>query len=194
MMNEYSCGIIRDLLPLYYDNVCSKESRQAVEEHLHTCPACQKELQKLTNDLIIPEKKCQTEEEKKVMEFSSFLRSFREKSYRKGLYIGIITALLLTVITFYLFPLLIVDTGSGMFALLLLIPAFCFLTAFLFGLLAGIQWLYPLLIAVLFLPTIWIYYNSSAWIYVIPYTILALVGNLTGGLIRKFVLKHKSRP
>ena len=174
-MNEYSCGIIRDLLPLYYDSVCSKESRQAVEEHLHTCPACQKELQKLTNDLIIPERKGQTEEEKK-------------------LYIGIITALLLTVITFYLFPLLIVDTGSGMFALLLLIPAFCFLTAFLFGLLAGIQWLYPLLIAALFLPTIWIYYNSSAWIYVIPYTILALVGNLTGGLIRKFVLKYKNRP
>lgn len=131
---------------------------------------------------------------KQVIESRSFLKSLRDKFYRKRLYIGIITALLLTVITFYLFPLLIVDTGSGMFALLLLIPVFCFLTAFLFGLLAGIQWLYPLLIAVLFLPTIWIYYNSSAWVYVIPYTMLALVGNLVGGLIRKFVLKHKNRP
>ena len=29
---KVTCEIIEDLLPLYVDNVCSKQSRQAVEE------------------------------------------------------------------------------------------------------------------------------------------------------------------
>lgn len=36
----YSCGIIRDLLPLYIDGVCNGESTQAVEEHLSQCEKC----------------------------------------------------------------------------------------------------------------------------------------------------------
>lgn len=36
----YPCGIIRDLLPLYVDDVCNEESRQAVEAHLLECAAC----------------------------------------------------------------------------------------------------------------------------------------------------------
>ena len=35
-----NCAVIRDLLPLYCDQVCSPESRQAVEEHLAGCPQC----------------------------------------------------------------------------------------------------------------------------------------------------------
>lgn len=34
------CNIIRDLLPLYVDGVCSVESRELVEDHLARCPAC----------------------------------------------------------------------------------------------------------------------------------------------------------
>ncbi len=41
--------IIRDLLPLYADGVCSAESRQAVEEHLAGCPLCRKEYETLKN-------------------------------------------------------------------------------------------------------------------------------------------------
>lgn len=36
----YPCGIIRDLLPLYIDNVCNEESKQAVENHLSECEKC----------------------------------------------------------------------------------------------------------------------------------------------------------
>lgn len=42
-----SCEVIRDLLPLYYDKVCSKESSSLIEEHLAECPQCEDELQKL---------------------------------------------------------------------------------------------------------------------------------------------------
>ena len=37
-----NCEIVRDLLPLYEDGLCSEESRGAVEEHLKTCEACRK--------------------------------------------------------------------------------------------------------------------------------------------------------
>lgn len=37
---KYSCGLIRDLLPLYHDNVCSADSLAAVEEHLQECEEC----------------------------------------------------------------------------------------------------------------------------------------------------------
>ena len=34
------CEIIRDILPLYADSVCSGASRDIVDEHLKTCPDC----------------------------------------------------------------------------------------------------------------------------------------------------------
>ncbi|MCM0647230.1 DUF3955 domain-containing protein [Clostridium swellfunianum] len=49
-----SCEVIRDLLPLYYDKVCSKESSLLVEEHLTNCPQCLDELEKLKVNLENP--------------------------------------------------------------------------------------------------------------------------------------------
>lgn len=37
---KYSCDLIRDLLPLYCDEVCSKDSAEAVQEHIDTCESC----------------------------------------------------------------------------------------------------------------------------------------------------------
>ena len=48
-MSKMNCEIIKDLLPLYIDNVCSTESRNAVEEHINNCPICEAELVKLQN-------------------------------------------------------------------------------------------------------------------------------------------------
>lgn len=39
---KLKCKIVEDLLPLYVDNVCSEESKQAVEEHLKECEKCRK--------------------------------------------------------------------------------------------------------------------------------------------------------
>jgi len=60
-----SCEVIRDLLPLYYDEVCSKESSSLIEEHLVDCPQCLDELQQLK---ITIEKPHISEEKIKVME------------------------------------------------------------------------------------------------------------------------------
>lgn len=39
-MNEISCAICADLLPLVEDGVASEDSRRAVEQHLAHCPVC----------------------------------------------------------------------------------------------------------------------------------------------------------
>jgi len=39
MMNK-ECEIVRDILPLYLDSVCSPSSREIIDEHLKTCPDC----------------------------------------------------------------------------------------------------------------------------------------------------------
>lgn len=44
-----SCKVIEDLLPLYVDGVCSKESAEAVEAHLSQCAACRGALTALQN-------------------------------------------------------------------------------------------------------------------------------------------------
>lgn len=46
------CNVIRDLLPLYHDSVCSPETAALVEEHLKDCDACQEEFHKLQANLL----------------------------------------------------------------------------------------------------------------------------------------------
>lgn len=51
---KLSCEVIKDLLPLYYDKVCSKESSSLIEEHLAECPQCVDEFEKLKINLENP--------------------------------------------------------------------------------------------------------------------------------------------
>ena len=48
------CEIIRDLIPLYLDKVCSEDSRKLVEEHLAECSECRKYMKELELYLHIP--------------------------------------------------------------------------------------------------------------------------------------------
>jgi len=57
-----SCDIIRDLLPLYVDEVCSDDSRDVVETHLRDCEGCKAELEYMKIDL--PQREAIAEERK----------------------------------------------------------------------------------------------------------------------------------
>lgn len=50
-MKNIRCGVIQDLLPLYVDSCCSEDSRQAVEQHLDTCPDCRAVLHEISSPL-----------------------------------------------------------------------------------------------------------------------------------------------
>lgn len=53
-MKQISCDIIKDVLPLYYDNVCSEPTRAMVEEHIAECEDCRTLLQKMSIDMVLP--------------------------------------------------------------------------------------------------------------------------------------------
>ena len=73
------CEVIRDLLPLYADDVCSDGSRRLIEEHLPECPACSEELKKLrSRDLETGLK----EEKDAVLEYGA--KRFRRRSTTVG--------------------------------------------------------------------------------------------------------------
>lgn len=46
------CGIVRDLLPVYIDDVCTEESRAFVRRHLETCADCSNLYQKMKNSEV----------------------------------------------------------------------------------------------------------------------------------------------
>jgi len=58
---KLSCQIIRDLLPLYDESLCSDESRRAVKEHLAGCSDCCR-LSKQVAALDLPASKCSRED------------------------------------------------------------------------------------------------------------------------------------
>ena len=41
-MHKIACDVIKDLLPLYVDDVCSEKTKDLIEEHLTVCEECQK--------------------------------------------------------------------------------------------------------------------------------------------------------
>ena len=59
------------------------------------------------------------------------------------------------LLNFYLLPVLIRDTGSGILILLLLMPALTLVLSYGYGRNFGFNLVYSVLVAILFLPTIW---------------------------------------
>ncbi len=51
---KVKCAVINDLLPLYVDDVLSKESRELVEEHIKECESCRKMLENMKGKMNIP--------------------------------------------------------------------------------------------------------------------------------------------
>ena len=77
---------------------------------------------------------------------------------------------------FYLLPLLIRGTGAAMLLMLCAMPLIAFVSAVVYGLLRGFSLLLPAAALVLFIPTIFIHYNSSAWVYAPVYAVIVLAG------------------
>lgn len=60
MQMKAECDMIRDLLPLYADDVCSEASRRIIDTHLAECPACAAVLQQLRTEEIETDLKSET--------------------------------------------------------------------------------------------------------------------------------------
>ena len=96
---KIDCNVIRDLLSLYADDVCSRESRELVDEHLAECPACTEELARIRESEI---------ESHLAAEREDVLRTQKKKFGRRSAAVGSATAWVLMI------PLLICLFLNGM--------------------------------------------------------------------------------
>ena len=108
-------------------------------------------------------------------------------------YVKEIVVLALQFFMFYIFPMFAGPTDAmGMVFLML------FATLVLGAVLGGIsekaeKFLYPGLIALLFIPTIPIYYNESALVHSIWYMVVSYIGMFPAACIRLLILKLKKK-
>lgn len=85
---KISCEITKDLLPLYHDEVCSNQSRIAVEEHLQECDACKKYLDSINSDFIQDSTAKSSEQAK-----SNVLKEIKKKLFRKNVMVSVISVI-----------------------------------------------------------------------------------------------------
>jgi len=97
---KVSCEIIKDLLPLYHDGVCSNDSRTMVEEHLAYCDSCKAELQAMEDALFLNKTEQNLNEAEAVKKLSKRWKKGMIKSLLKGI---LLTILVIALIAFVLY-------------------------------------------------------------------------------------------
>lgn len=104
-------------------------------------------------------------------------------------YIKEITVLIIQLFMFYIFPLFAGPTDA--MGMVFLIIAATVLLSLVLGIISGnkIKFIYPAVIAVLFIPSVFIHYNESALIHSVWYLTVSAVGLLLGALIRLLIRK-----
>lgn len=109
---------------------------------------------------------------------------------KKAVWISMIPYAVFCLAAFYLIPLAgmvfhIGDTGYFMMTLLVVTPLICILSGVAFAARCGFVWYYPVLIALLFIPAVFVFYSRSALVYAVTYGILTLAGCGFGKLVQR---------
>lgn len=95
-----SCDIIRDLLPLYHDGVCSEDSKKMVEEHLANCKSCNDELEAMAQALNVNEKYNNLSDAEAVKNISKRWKKDMFKSALKGVCSTIVMICIVAIILY----------------------------------------------------------------------------------------------
>ena len=104
-------------------------------------------------------------------------------------YVKEIIILLLQLFMFYVFPLFAGPTDAMGMVVLIILAAL--LLSVIIGIISRnkIRYLYPIVIAILFLPSVYIYYNETAFVHSVWYLVIATFGLLVGIAFRKLFWK-----
>ena len=89
------------------------------------------------------------------------------------------------ILVFYLFPLTAGPTDiMGLVILLILVN---FILSMIMGIFSGknIKYLYPVIISLLFIPSVFIYYNESAFIHSLWHFVTSYIGLIIGICVNK---------
>jgi hypothetical protein len=88
-------------------------------------------------------------------------------------------------VAFYLLPLLGNSTGEFMVLMLVIMPLTSFAISSLYGFKNGWNLIFPIVAGLLFIPAIFIHFNSSAWVYVVGYSVISAAGVFIGKTFKK---------
>ena len=104
-------------------------------------------------------------------------------------YLKEIIILLLQVVMFYISPLF--SSEIDMIGLVTLNIIVVLVLSVILGILSKnrIKFLYPIVIAILFIPAVFIYYNNSALIYPLWFLIISYVGIIIGIILDRITLE-----
>jgi predicted anti-sigma-YlaC factor YlaD len=97
---KISCEIIKDLLPLYLDGVCSNDSKAAIEEHLTDCDNCESELQAMQKLLPPDNTEQNLNEAEAIKKLSKRWKKGMTKSLLKGILFTILTIVAIALILY----------------------------------------------------------------------------------------------
>ena len=103
-----------------------------------------------------------------------------------------IVILIIQLVMFYVFPLFAGPTDA--MGMVFLILCMTLILSMILGITSinKMKYLYPLLISILFIPSIWIYYNESALIHALWYFVVSIIGLIIGLFINKLLKLNKN--
>jgi len=101
------------------------------------------------------------------------------------LLIPVLPYLIMTSLIFFILPTLEPSSKYFSIFMLLIIPAYCLISAFIYGLKNGNVWFYPIFMSIIFLPSIFMIIEIKALIYGGIYGAIALFGMFLGSLLKK---------
>ena len=104
-------------------------------------------------------------------------------------YLKEIIIFMLLLFMFYIFPLFAGPTDAMGMVLLIIVSTL--LLSIIIGSISKekIKYLYPIIVAILFIPSVFIFYNESALIHSVWYLVVSSIGLLVGTIIYK--LTHR---
>ena len=105
MMSKETCFLIKDLLPLYIDDLCSNESTEIIKNHLEICPSCRKEYQQLAKQ---PEIKVVNDDSTELIKgVGNMFKKDKKKAVIKTVSIFLVVLVLSGVFAFLKVPLML---------------------------------------------------------------------------------------
>ena len=94
MKNTLDCNIVRDMLPLFIENLTSEDSNNAINQHLEQCEYCRKYLENIQKPID-----CPTVPKKEIDYMRKVKHSFKQRAYILS---GVITIFCIILIGIFL--------------------------------------------------------------------------------------------
>lgn len=187
-MKRIDCEVIRDLLPLYVEDMASEASRRLVEDHLEECVDCRRELEEMRAG----------DAEKKPVYSAEPLRELRRKLHRHTAVAVSVTVFVMICIGLLIWSLCIDGSdafGYSLLAMYLVLPlASCVCCIFAGRSGSRLKWIVPLLFAVGTAGGIYFIFHSFELFYVTAFALVpALIGIGIGIAIRRSELSEGER-